>query len=143
MTRYYTSNMKIKKGNPSTSKQGKQPARKLTKKTSRPTTKQNLCKRVAPGDSDADSNDEGPKQKKQNKNRHIKEVEEDESETTEPEEVVESDEDVQLQEEHEANGNVSKVLAVIRINNSLRKRMMMNLRRARTDTSLIFPSSYE
>ena len=137
--------MKPKKGNASTStsKQGKQPAKKLTKKMSRPTTKQNLRKRVAPGDSDADSNDEGPKWKKQNKNRHIEEVEEDESETTEPEEVVESDEDVQLQEEHEANGNVSKVLAVIRINNSLRKRMMMNLRRVRTDTSLIFPSSYE
>ena len=119
--------MKMKKGNPSTSKQGKQPARKLTKKMSRPTTKKNLCKQVAPSDSDADSNDEGPG----------------ESETTEPEEVVESDEDVQLQEEHKANGNVSKVLAVIRINNSLRKRMMMNPRRARTDTSLIFPSSYK
>ena len=73
--------------------------------TSRPTTKKDSRKRVGPNDSDADSNDEGPKWKKRNKNRHVEEVEEDKSETTDPEEVVESDEDVEMAE---ANGNVSK-----------------------------------
>jgi hypothetical protein len=138
--------MKPKKGNPSTSKQGKQPAKKSTKKTTGTSkaTRQNNRKRVAPNDSDADSNDEGPKRNKRNKKRHVEEVEEDESEITEPEEVVESDEDVQLVDECEAGGNVSELLGVIRSKNSLRKRTRRNLtRNQRTDTSLKFPSSYE
>ena len=50
--------MKPKKGNASTSKMTKPPAKKPTKKTtttSRPTTKKDSRKRVGPDDSDADS----------------------------------------------------------------------------------------
>jgi hypothetical protein len=99
--------MKPKKGKQSTSKQVKQPAKKSTKKsTSKGTAKQNIRKRPATDDSDAESNDERPKRKKQNKNRNVEEIDDDGIDTTEPEEVVESDDE--MGEDPEASDKVSK-----------------------------------
>jgi hypothetical protein len=104
--------MKQKKRTASTSKQVPKKSTKKTTGTSKATkTKQNNRKRVAPNDSDADSDDEVPKRNKRNKKCHVEEVEEDESETSDVEEVTENDEDVPLVEEKckaAAGGSVSE-----------------------------------
>jgi hypothetical protein len=132
--------MKPKKGKASTSKQ---PAKK-SKTTNKATTKQqNTRKRPAADVSDADSNNEHPKRKKQTKNRHdeeVEEVEEEESEAPETELVVESDEDVNLEEEAIATDNVSKRVIYEKDSKThFGKRMMI----LKTGTSLTFLLSYE
>lgn len=109
-------NHETKKGKASTSKQIKQPEKRLMKTTMK-TTKQNTRKWPASDDSDSDaeSNNGCPKQKKPTKNRPVEEVDE-ENGMTEHEQVVESDvdEDVQTGEKSETNDEVSKSAASYR-----------------------------